>query len=237
MHRFIAFSSLRLRRQKRAVRFQQQPVERNDCRRIAQILRLRIGQIAGEGDIPAEIQSSLRFLDGAAEAMEDADHSSSVFLDDRESIGPRLATVNHHRQVASASDVELDDEGALLICGADFLPVIVEADLPDADHLLRMLIAQLFHGSECDLQIVGGHTGMSRVNPDHGMTETLVFHRQLDDLATGLFIDGDVDDGDKAGIARALDHLVTIVIEAIKVEVGMAVDRFCWQVALLCFRW
>ena len=141
--------------------------------------------------------------------------------------------MNHHRQVAPTGDLQLCDEGALLICRADLFPVIVESDLADADHLLRMLIAQLFHGSECRLQIFSGHTGVSRVNPDHGMTETGVLSRQVDHLHAGLLIDGDVDDGDKTSILGALDHLVTIVVETIEVEVGMAIDRFCRQLALL----
>ena len=64
------------------------------------------------------------------------------------------------------------------------------------------------------------------MNTDHGMTETGVLSRQVDHLHAGLFIDGDVDDGNKTRILGALDHFVTIVVETIEVEVGMAVDGF-----------
>ena len=120
----------RLRREVGAVRLGEDPVGGDRSGRLAQLSRLRIGDVAGEGEVPAPLEPG-REQAGLREAVHD--DRAVVRAEDRRGVVVRRARVDDDRQPELARELELRlEEAALLVLRLGAV-VVVEAGLADGD--------------------------------------------------------------------------------------------------------
>src|SRR5436190_1303613 len=90
--RLVSLPAMRHRRQKRAVRFGEEPVERHSSDHVAELDRFWKGEDAGQRNVEAEIEPGASERRIAREAMQNALHrSAAVLAEDRNRILIRFA--------------------------------------------------------------------------------------------------------------------------------------------------
>src|SRR5437763_1725277 len=102
-------------RQKRTVRFGEEPVERHGSDHVAELDRFWKGDDAGQRNVEAEIEPGARERRIAREAVQNALHrSAAVLAEDRNRILIRFARVNHDGTLQFARETNLTAEDLLL---------------------------------------------------------------------------------------------------------------------------
>ncbi len=125
-----------LRWKERRVRFREHSIERQHRGYIAHRLHFGIGDVTGERDHEAHIDSAPCVFNRAGEAMEDAAQAGGApgFVDDLQAIGPGVAAVDDDGELGRAGLVELAPEDLLLHLARRVVVVIVEANLAPGDY-------------------------------------------------------------------------------------------------------
>src|SRR5882757_9632820 len=95
--RFISLAAIRHRRQVRSVRFDQNVLQRQSFRNVAQILRLRKSPISRKRNLEANVHATLRVFERARKAVQNSAKSRRrpLFFQNFHAIRPRIAAMNH----------------------------------------------------------------------------------------------------------------------------------------------
>jgi len=208
----ISFSAAALRRKERRIRFGEDLVEREVARYVADRLRLRVGDVCGEGNEEAHLETALGFAQSAGETVKNSAQACRlpVFFEDREAIVPGVTAMDYDRQLCVACELQLAAEHWLLDFGGWFFIVIVEADFAPGYYLgifrqRGQLRVVLFLDFGCVL----------RVDADGGVDPVVIF-RDFDCGVEAVWAGAaaaDGEDGLHACGLRALEHFGAIGIE------------------------
>src|SRR5688572_21741051 len=131
VRRLIPFAAIRHRRQVRAVGLDQDPVARDDPRRLAQAVRFREADDTGERQVEAGVERPPRHRGIAREAVEHAANATAL-LEDRKGVVGRLAGMDDHRSVELAGQRQLRGKHVTLHVARREVVVVVEPDFADA---------------------------------------------------------------------------------------------------------
>src|ERR1700686_1355048 len=112
----VAFATVGLRSQEGRVGLDQDAIKRNFSGDVADVLSLRISGVTGKGNHEAGVKSTTGLLNRAGETMHDAAESCRApnLLDDREAIGPGVATVDDDGEFGVAGERHLVAEYLVL---------------------------------------------------------------------------------------------------------------------------
>jgi len=162
----ISFAAVRLRSEEGRVGFDQDAVKREFFGDVADVLSLRISGVAGEGNQEARIESAAGFLNRAGETMQDAADSCGPphLFDEREAIGPGVATVNDDGEFGVASERHLVTEYLVLDVAWRVIVEIIQSNFTPRDYFwMSCKLRELFEVLGCDL------LRFVRMDPDAGV--------------------------------------------------------------------
>ena len=131
--RLVRLPSDRLRREVGAVRLREEPLGRNGTRRDTQVVRVLVGDVAGERDVPALLDRLVEKRD-RREAVQH-DRPVEPLPEDGDGVLVRRAVVDHDGQLRLLREAELVDEQLRLRVARRVVAVVVEADLAEPDDL------------------------------------------------------------------------------------------------------
>src|SRR5437879_2812154 len=138
--RFVAATSIRLRRQVRTVGLDQDLIERQPGSHQAKFIRFLESERAGERDEKTDLDPGCRKIIAAGITMEDAPKARfrPLLAQDLLCVCFRIASVNDHRKTAQACQLQLPSECVALHLSRRIIVVIVESDLSPPDHFRMM---------------------------------------------------------------------------------------------------
>ena len=120
---------MRHRREKRAVGFDQQPVDRDHLRDFLQLQRARKRNDAGQRDVKPDIENALRHRAIAGETVKHtADVSRPLFVQDAKRIVLRFPGVNDDREPAALRQANLLAKDLLLDLTRREIVVVIKTD-------------------------------------------------------------------------------------------------------------
>ena len=178
---------------------------------LAQLRRLRVGHVAGEGEVPAALEPG-----GEQARLGEAvhDHGSVVPAEDRCGVVVRLARVDHDREPELARELELGlEEPALLVLRLAAV-VVVEARLADRDRLRTVeQLAQLADA----VRLLAGR--LVRVDPER-REDAVVLLGDRERSAAGLDSRPDRDHARHPHLVCPRDRCARL-LERVEVRVGV----------------
>src|SRR5258708_33017983 len=120
-----------LRRKVRSVRLNQNLLQRQFLRNVANALRFRIGGISRERNKETHFDSAPRIFKRAGEAVENPAEAgrSPVFFEHVQTIGPGIAAMNDDGQFCLLGQYHLIAEDAVLRIARRMIVVVVETNL------------------------------------------------------------------------------------------------------------
>ena len=201
----------------RAVRFEKDPVERDDARDLDGLLRVFVGQRPVKAQIPAARYELLRDLGAAGVAVEHAAHIRELLYDGKR-VGVRVAVVHDDGERKLLRERELRAEDLLLpLFRRVLLPVVVKADLANGDDFrtLRPLPQRVEV-----LARVG--RAVFRV-PAHGGVDMRVFLRELHRAARRFEVAAGVDDQPHAVFGHGREQFLAVSVKRLVIIVGVGI--------------
>jgi len=150
----IAFAAVGLRSEEGRISFDQYAVQRNFFCGVTDMLGLRISGVAGEGNHEPGVEPAAGFLNRAGETMQDAAESCRApnLFDDREAIGPSVATVDDDGEFGVAGECHLVAEYLVLDVARGVIVKIIQSNFAPGDYF-RMFckFSEFFEVLRCDL--------------------------------------------------------------------------------------
>src|ERR1700737_1343152 len=162
----IAFAAVGLRSEEGRISFDQYAVQRNFFWCVTDMVGLRISGVAGEGNHEPGVEPAAGFLNRAGETMQDAAESCRApnLFDDREAIGPSVATVDDDGEFGVAGERHLIAKYLVLAVARRVIVKIIQSNLAPRDYFWMFGEGtQLFQMFRRDL------LGFVRMNPDAGV--------------------------------------------------------------------
>jgi len=214
----VSFAPASLGREEGGVGLCQDAVEGELAGYVAQVLGLRVGHVAGEGNEEAHVQAAPGLLERARKAMEDSGQAraSPCVVQDREAIVPGVAAMNDHGLLRGARQRELPAKDSLLHVARGMVVVIIEAHFAPSDH--AGVAGQFFEAREMRVRGLGGVVGM---NADAGVNPVVLLGEGDGGVeafgGAGAAADGQ-QRGD-AGGAGTFEHGRAVFIEVVEFEV------------------
>jgi hypothetical protein len=153
--------------------------------------------------------------------MEDARGNPVTSLQKLEQGTYRFTAMKNNREAEFHGQVELVLENSGLGLRGNRVPIIVQADFPDGDHLFRMGLDELPETGQRGLRVFNGGLRM-----DSGAGEKVgVLPGELDRLVGCLEVNPNIDDRFYASIPGPPNHGLAIFVELCKIEMGMGIDH------------
>ena len=233
-----------------SVGFDEDAVGRGEGGGFADALRLRVGEVSGEGEVEAEVQRAAGVFDVAGEAVHDPGQARGleVLGDEGEGVGPGVggavplfglrggelggSAVDDDGLAELSGDLHLGEEGLLLDGDVGvFEVVVVEADLAYCD-------AAGVGGEAGELGegLGGGVVGLLRVDSgggeDGGQVVACYGGREVECLMHlgGVLADADGEDGLHLGRPGAAEDFVAFGgVRGVEVQVRVGVDEHVFR--------
>jgi hypothetical protein len=181
--------------------------------------RIAVGEHAAEAQLEAERSRPLHRLGAVGEAVQHAAGLRARLLEHGHRALVLAALVDDHRQSDLVGERELHAEPFDLRLDRRIVAEGVEPDLADRDHArVARPLAQRRQVLEADLP-----SGV-RVHA-HGEVDVGVFCGERERLVPDRGFVGDLDQMGHADVARAVEHVHAVAIEALVAEVDVGVDH------------